>query len=453
MDRSEGKAKRKRFTGWHSQEKRESYLVNIMISLAFLILALLVVLIASVMGRTERLQFENMIERSFNDVVFDLQQNSYSGYSPSFTEDVVGVGLYDASGSLIQGWGSVYNMLPVSSIASRSTEGGSNTLISYNPSTDVLEYIRFLRQPLALNSISFLTGGPAFSDDSLIMYMAFDGSHYMDRQKAIYFIAFLVLIGIILLFLFVMKLMQQNRDYKDQMAKQGNLVNLGQAARTLTHEIKNPLSAITIQIALLKRQLRDSEYLDEVALIENECQRLINLTNRVSDFLRNPEGQPEQIDVAAMINSLIPLFAYPIKVLESSEKQAYILFDPDRLRSVVENILKNAVESCSGRDPQVEVEVVLGRRGMYHIYVRDRGDGIQGDVEKLFDPFYTTKIHGSGIGLSISRQFLRARGGDIRIYSRSGGGTVVELIVARYSYVQELVVSGAGNSKGRRGRN
>ena len=85
--------------------------------------------------------------------------------------------------------------------------------------------------------------------------------------------------------------------------------------------------------------------------------------------------------------------------------------------------------------------------------MRDRGDGIQGDVEKLFDPFYTTKIHGSGIGLSISRQFLRARGGDIRIYSRSGGGTVVELIVARYSYVQELVVSGAGRSKGKRGRN
>lgn len=452
MDRSEGKAK-KRFTGWLSQEKRESYLVNIMISLAFLILSALVILIASVMGRTERLQFENMVERRFNDVVFALQQNSYTGYSPSFTDDVVGVGLYDASGSLIQSWGSVYNMLPVSSIASRSTEGGSDTLISYNPSTDVLEYIRFLRQPLALNSISFLSGGPAFSDGSLIMYMAFDGSHYMDRQKAIYFIAFLVLIGIILLYLFVMKLMKQNRDYKDQMAKQGNLVNLGQAARTLTHEIKNPLSAITIQIALLKRQLRDSEYLDEVVLIEGECQRLINLTNRVSDFLRNPEGQPEQIDVAAMINSLIPLFAYPIKVLESSEKQAYILFDPDRLRSVVENILKNAVESCSGRDPQVEVEVVLGRRGMYHIYVRDRGDGIQGDVEKLFDPFYTTKIHGSGIGLSISRQFLRARGGDIRIYSRSGGGTVVELIVARYSYVQELVVSGAGRSKGKRGRN
>ena len=295
MDRSEGKAK-KRFTGWLSQEKRESYLVNIMISLAFLILSALVILIASVMGRTERLQFENMVERSFNDVVFDLQQNSYTGYSPSFTDDVVGVGLYDASGSLIQSWGSVYNMLPVSSIASRSTEGGSDTLISYNPSTDVLEYIRFLRQPLALNSISFLSGGPAFSDGSLIMYMAFDGSHYMDRQKAIYFIAFLVLIGIILLYLFVMKLMKQNRDYKDQMAKQGNLVNLGQAARTLTHEIKNPLAAMQIYTSLLRKAIQSGKGIEKanefIDIIEQETERL----NEIAvDFLF--AVKPMQVDL------------------------------------------------------------------------------------------------------------------------------------------------------------
>ena len=90
---------------------------------------------------------------------------------------------------------------------------------------------------------------------------------------------------------------------------------------------------------------------------------------------------------------------------------------------------------------------------MYHVYVRDRGDGIQGDAEKLFDPFYTTKIHGSGIGLAISRQFLRARGGDIRISDRPGGGTVVEIIVARYSYMQELVVSTTSATKrARRGK-
>ncbi|MGN0906428.1 MAG: sensor histidine kinase, partial [Bullifex sp.] len=278
--------------------------------------------------------------------------------------------------------------------------------------------------------------------------IAFDATGYMRTLRVLVAGTIVALLGIFLLYVFVLRIYLENRQYKSQMVKQENLVNLGQAARTLTHEIKNPLSAITIQIALLKRQLRDSDYLEEVELISKEVQRLIQLTNRVSDFLKNPEGQPEELDVRELIESLLPLFSYEIKILDTSEKTATILFDRDRLRSVFENLLKNAVESCEGRDPQVEVEIVLGRRNIYHIYIRDRGDGIKkGDTEKLFDPFFTTKIHGSGIGLSISRQFLRARGGDIKLYPRSGGGTVVEVTIAKFSLVQELVLNGPVQTK------
>ena len=144
-----------------------------------------------------------------------------------------------------------------------------------------------------------------------------------------------------------------------------------------------------------------------------------------------------------MINSLIPLFSYEIKVLPESQKSATILFDRDRLRSVLENLLKNAIESCEGRDTKVEVEITLDRRNIYHIFIRDRGDGItKGDTEKLFGPFFTTKIHGSGIGLSISRQFLRARGGDIKLYPRPDGGSVAEVTISKFSLVQELVLNG-----------
>ena len=107
------------------------------------------------------------------------------------------------------------------------------------------------------------------------------------------------------------------------------------------------------------------------------------------------------------------------------------LIDKDRARSVFENLLKNAVESCEG-DPEVEVVIKGGKRGLIHIFVMDRGDGIDSkDEKKIFDPFFTTKIHGSGIGLSISRQFVRARGGNVRLYSRDGGGTVAEVVLPR----------------------
>lgn len=429
---------------WLSRENREALLVEVSMTLAFLALAVLIVVLTSLMVRTQRLQMENTVERSFNNIALAIQQNR-TRESDILDDNMVGVGIYDSSGSLVMGWGSIYNMIPVATISEEAHQSGNDTVVNFDSSTSTVEYIRFLRQPLPITSINFFTqtlgAGYQMQDPSTIIYLSFDGSGYVSVLRLIFLVSILAFVAVIVLYIFVMRLNRENRDYKAQMDKQSNLVNLGQAARTLTHEIKNPLSAITIQLALLKRQLRDSEYLDELLLIESETQRLISLTNRVSDFLKNPEGQPEQIDIAALINQLIPLFSYPITVLPTSEKQAYILFDPDRLRSVVENILKNAVESCEGRDPQVEVEIILGRRGVYHVYIRDRGDGIQGDVEKLFDPFYTTKIHGSGIGLAISRQFLRARGGDIRIMNRPGGGTVVELLVAKYSFVQELVVS------------
>ena len=104
-----------------------------------------------------------------------------------------------------------------------------------------------------------------------------------------------------------------------------------------------------------------------------------------------------------------------------------MLFRSDRARSVFENLMKNATESCEGRDPQVEVDIRMKHRNVT-VLVMDRGDGLPKETkEKLFDPFFTTKIHGSGIGLSIAKQFVEARGGTLKIYDREGGGTTAEV--------------------------
>ena len=89
---------------------------------------------------------------------------------------------------------------------------------------------------------------------------------------------------------------RSNRRYRETIAKQESLVNLGQAARTLTHEIKNPLSAITIQLALLKKTLPE-EYISDLVVIDQELKRLSQLTNKVSDFLRNPLGEPQIVEL------------------------------------------------------------------------------------------------------------------------------------------------------------
>ena len=444
-----GKASGKKHKTWISGSPHELYIILTSLTLAFVVLFTLILVLSRVLVSTERLRLENMIEKNFNNIIFDLQQGELSSTKILSDRNVIGVAIYDTTGTIIASWGRVYNIMPFSVFSNELSSSDTNAVMKYNKDSKVMEYTRYMRLPSFLSASSLLSSGFTSTgvDFSSIMYIAFDGSSYYRRTGILSVCTMLGLAGVVLLYIFVVRIYKQNRSYRQQMVKQENLVNLGQAARTLTHEIKNPLSAITIQIALLKRQL-SGEYLDELKLVEHEVQRLIELTNRVSDFLKNPEGQPEQIDMAELVNSLVPLFAYKITVLPSSSAQAYVLFDKGRLRSVIENVLKNAVESCEGRDPQVEVEIVLGRKNMYHLYVRDRGDGIKkSDMEKLFDPFYTTKIHGSGIGLSISRQFLRARGGDIKLYPRSGGGTVVEITVNRYSLVEELVTNGPGITK------
>jgi two-component system sensor histidine kinase HydH len=239
------------------------------------------------------------------------------------------------------------------------------------------------------------------------------------------------------LFLLVLSIYRNNRRYRETIAKQESLVNLGQAARTLTHEIKNPLSAITIQLALLKKTL-PGNHAEELKLIEQEIKRLTQLTNKVSDFLRNPLGKPVVVDLNELFTSLVMRFDKPIRFSSSSPQQ--IVIDADRARSVFENLLKNAVESSSTRDPQVEVRITTDKRNFVHIYVMDRGDGISvEDSKKIFDPFFTTKIHGSGIGLSISQQFVKARGGNIRLYPRDGGGTVAEVVLPKSIHTVKLM--------------
>lgn len=442
------KKTKNRLISFFSRAKRERLIVIASLSVAFLALLTLVIVLASSLFITERLKLVNEIEKNFNNVVFELQRGNFNPYSFLSEKRVKGIALYDSRGSIMVSYGQVYNMLPIASISEEANKNEDNNIIRLNFKSNTMEYTRLLRVPLVISDVNYDGDSSRYFPSSLIdyttiMYIAFDASSYLTSIKVLMFCTVVILLGILFLYVFVIRTYLENRRYKAQMVKQENLVNLGQAARTLTHEIKNPLSAITIQIALLKRQLKDSEYLEEVELISKEVQRLIQLTNRVSDFLKNPEGQPEEIDVVEMINSLIPLFSYEIKVLPESQKSATILFDRDRLRSVLENLLKNAIESCEGRDPKVEVEITLDRRNIYHIFIRDRGDGIKkSDTEKLFDPFFTTKIHGSGIGLSISRQFLRARGGDIKLYPRPDGGSVAEVTISKFSLVQELVLNG-----------
>lgn len=262
-----------------------------------------------------------------------------------------------------------------------------------------------------------------------VLYIKIDGSFYRS-QWAIsiiwYALAFLVIIGFEI---GGWRMYRKNRKYRIRLAEQEQLARLGEAARTLTHEIKNPLSAMMLQTAVLKKTLPD-EQKGDLRVMEEEIGRLDHLTKRISDFLRNPSGNPEIVVLADFLEDLVQRFDAPIAFSRAACPSTSVYIDRERFRSVMENLIKNAMESREDdEDPQTSLEVYLGSQKV-SVFVLDRGDGLpQGDRSSLFDPFFTTKVHGSGIGLAISLRFIEAAGGTLKLKPREGGGTAAKLVL------------------------
>jgi two-component system sensor histidine kinase HydH len=301
----------------------------------------------------------------------------------------------------------------------------------FNSKTKKVEYVRMIdRAAISSYGINLTSLEPTLSSlpsiFSDVLYIALDGTAYHQRIMQMRLLLLLALVFLTLLFLFILHIYISNRKYRQTLERQRSLVNLGQAARTLTHEIKNPLSAIAIQVAILRYQT-GGQYTSNLDIIETETKRVTDLTDKVSEFLHNPKGNPKDIPLRAFFSDLIGKFSQQVDFYIGED--CTIWFDPDRARSVFENLMKNALES--GPDPQVEVVISQEKKkNMVVIEVKDRGTGLPvGAEDKIFNPFFTTKEKGSGIGLAISSQFVKAQQGTLTLFPREGGGTVARVVL------------------------
>ena len=417
---------------WKFIEGKERPFVYVGLALAFILSVVFIFLIYRGMSEKFLLQMKFDSEKSFNSIYMALSDSSEKALSVMNDEGVSGIGIYSSSGSAYQRLGDVPITLPLSKLAQGRRTGQDSTLGIYmmDESTNEIEYFRLSRLNVVLEFGNVFPNGQGqnvnpYSDLPDIIYVKFDGSTYFNSLRRARVLSIVGISLLLLIFLMILSIYNNNRKYRMQLQKNESLAKLGAAARTLTHEIKNPLSAMTIQSALM-RKLLPEEFHQDLDVIDHEIARLTSLTNRVSEFLKNPGGDPRDIELVSFIRDISRLFPCNIEV-KTDAPEITVSFDADRARSVFENLMKNATESCEGRDPKVEVDIRKRHRTVT-ILVMDRGDGLPAETrEKLFDPFFTTKIHGSGIGLSISKQFVEARGGTLKIYDREGGGTVAEV--------------------------
>ena len=223
------------------------------------------------------------------------------------------------------------------------------------------------------------------------------------------------------LVVFLSVLVIKNGEYRRRIEQQKNLVTMGTAASTLAHEIKNPLLAIRLQTSIIARTL-PGEACRELEIIDAEVKRLSLLSHRVNDFLRDPTGRPSLVDPMGIASEVGERLCARRIVISQPGPSYAVKIDPERLRSILENLLRNALESGGCEE---EVHIHIGRSdGTVYIDVLDHGSGIlRKHKEQVFDPFFTTKSRGTGIGLVICRRFVQAAGGSIALEDRLHGGT------------------------------
>jgi signal transduction histidine kinase len=217
------------------------------------------------------------------------------------------------------------------------------------------------------------------------------------------------------------------------------LAAIGKMAAHVTHEIRNPLSAMGLNVELLEEEITQSvalvgqaansaEVKNLLAAIQREVQRLEHLSEEYLRVARLPEPRMEADDVATAVREIVA-FARPEIEQARCTVEIHVepdlrpaLFDENQLRQALLNLLRNAREAMpDGGLIDVRVEAA----GMSVVIdVDDRGGGIPEPIRaRVFDPFFSTKGEGTGLGLAITRHIVEAHGGNVTCERREGGGT------------------------------
>ncbi|MFY3793589.1 ATP-binding protein [Ureibacillus sp. MALMAid1270] len=238
----------------------------------------------------------------------------------------------------------------------------------------------------------------------------------------------------------------EKHELKEQLKHQSNLVMIGQMAATVAHEIRNPMTSIKGFIELLNMNLTEenNKYL---SIMKSEIERMDQILSEVLTFSKPMERQMDVFSVTKIAKELIEIMNplannHNITLQFEVEKpiNSMIMGNENRIKQMLMNLVKNAIEEM---ETGGKITIFLKNvKDKIQVTVCDEGKGIEKEMlAKLFEPFYTTKTAGTGLGLQLVKQVIEEHNGTIHVNSVVNGGTsfVIELPLASESLKQPII--------------
>ncbi len=209
------------------------------------------------------------------------------------------------------------------------------------------------------------------------------------------------------------------------------LAAVGEMAAGLAHEIRNPLAAIRGASQAINPDASAEQSREMLAVIDEESDRLGRVVGEFLDYARPASPRREPVDLIATARTVardaeLAGFDLEIEIVPSSPMQ--VSGDPDQIRRALENLVRNVFEA-GGAGTSLTIRTGRLADGRHWIGFQDDGPGIASDdLPKLFQPFFTTRSSGTGLGLALIHRVMEAHGGAVEVKSRPGEGAVFTLL-------------------------
>jgi len=228
----------------------------------------------------------------------------------------------------------------------------------------------------------------------------------------------------------VNRLLRENQSYLLQAER---LADMGRLAATVAHEFKTPLVTIGGHARRVLRDINTNKFRKkDLEIIIDEVIRLEKISSEILEYSRPSKFDITRRRINDLVRESLELLEQRLSSanitlkLRLHDENPFVAVDEKKFKQVVFNTVDNAIDAMKpGMLLRVETQPLNGNAV---IHIIDTGSGIDGDIhDKIFNPFFTTKSRGSGLGLSVSKKIVEDHGGFIEFESKSGEGTAFSI--------------------------